>query len=61
MKKVDLDESLLNRYITSNTTFPLYFLKEIILVHFQTFKAFPEEVIVMHFEKMKAKSMKGYV
>ena len=55
MKKVALDESLLNRQITSNTTFRLHCLKEIVLAHFQVSS---EEVIVMHSEKMKAKYMK---
>ena len=35
MKKVHLDESKLSNQITSNTTFHLYFLKEIVLAHFQ--------------------------
>ena len=56
MKKDNLDESQLNRYIVSNTTFRLCFHKEKMLAH--TFKGSLEEVIVMLSEKMKAKYMK---
>ena len=54
MKKVDLDESELNREITSNTTFRLYFLKKIVLAHFQNL--FGKSSCECS-EKMKAKCM----
>ena len=51
MKIVDLDESWLNRQITSNTTFRWKKL------YSHTFKPYPEELIVIHPEKMKVKYM----
>ena len=50
MKKVDLDESSLNRVITSNTTFRLYFLKEIVFAYFQSLFGGTK---MNHSEKMK--------
>ena len=52
MKKVGLDISLLNR---QTTTFRLYFLREIVLAHFQGIFVKGNRV---YSEKMKAKCMK---